>query len=102
MLPAETHSRRLIVISRHLASPLEHRSTCSPFDLESPMKRCDLARALILTPSISLIFGFAMCLGTHAKTLRGDVVTMKNGDRLTGELRGLNNGILFIETDYSE
>jgi putative salt-induced outer membrane protein YdiY len=65
------------------------------------MKRCDLARALILTPSISLIFGFAMCLGTHAKTLRGDVVTMKNGDRLTGEVKGLNNGILFIETDYS-
>jgi hypothetical protein len=70
-------------------------------DLESPMKRCNLAKVVILTPSISLIFGFAMCLGTQAKTLRGDVVTMRNGDRLTGEVKGLNNGILFIETDYS-
>lgn len=29
-----------------------------------------------------------------------DVVTMKNGDHLTGEIKKLENGILYIETDY--
>jgi putative salt-induced outer membrane protein YdiY len=48
-----------------------------------------------------IILVFSACHPTHAKKLRGDVVTMKNGDRLTGEVSGLNNGILSIETDYS-
>ena len=29
-----------------------------------------------------------------------DIVTMKNGDHLTGEIKKLENGILYIETDY--
>ena len=29
-----------------------------------------------------------------------DVVTMKNGDHLTGEVKKLENGILYLETDY--
>lgn len=47
------------------------------------------------------ILVFSVCHSAHAKKLRGDVVTMKNGDRLTGEVKGLDSGILFIETDYS-
>jgi len=35
------------------------------------------------------------------KPLRGDVVTMKNGDRFTGEVKRLQSGVLYIETSYS-
>jgi hypothetical protein len=35
-----------------------------------------------------------------AKVKRHDTVTMKNGDRLTGEVKKLEQGILYIETDY--
>jgi putative salt-induced outer membrane protein YdiY len=44
----------------------------------------------------------AICGSLHAaSTLRGDVVIMKNGDRFTGEVKRLQTGILYIETDYS-
>jgi len=29
-----------------------------------------------------------------------DVVVMKNGDRLTGEIKGLNSGVLYLNMDY--
>jgi len=35
-----------------------------------------------------------------AKVLRGDVVTMKNGDRFRGEVKTLQSGILYIAADY--
>lgn len=41
------------------------------------------------------------CGYANAKTLRGDVVVMKNGDRFTGEVKRLESGVLYIETDYS-
>jgi hypothetical protein len=47
------------------------------------------------------ILVFLICYSTHAKKLRGDVVTMKNGDHLTGEVKSLDSGTLFIETEYS-
>jgi putative salt-induced outer membrane protein YdiY len=47
----------------------------------------------------ALILGTCDCC--YAKTLRGDVVTMKNGDRFTGEVKRLQSGVLYIETDYS-
>jgi putative salt-induced outer membrane protein YdiY len=37
------------------------------------------------------------CLG---KVKRHDTIIMKNGDRLTGEVKRLEQGILYIETDY--
>lgn len=39
----------------------------------------------------------AACLG---KVKRHDIVIMKNGDRLTGEVKRLEQGILYIQTDY--
>jgi putative salt-induced outer membrane protein YdiY len=39
----------------------------------------------------------AACLG---KVNRHDTVIMKNGDHLTGEIKRLEQGILYIETDY--
>jgi hypothetical protein len=40
------------------------------------------------------------CLPSSAKVNRHDVVIMKNGDRLTGEVKKLASGVLYIKTDY--
>ncbi len=37
---------------------------------------------------------------TSAKVSRHDVVIMKNGDHMTGEVKKLENGVLYIQTDY--
>jgi putative salt-induced outer membrane protein YdiY len=49
------------------------------------------------------VIGFLQLLGgSHcfAKVKRHDTVIMKNGDRFTGEVKKLQQGILYIETDY--
>lgn len=38
------------------------------------------------------------CFPTQAK--RKDIVVMNNGDHFTGEVKRLENGLLFVETDY--
>jgi putative salt-induced outer membrane protein YdiY len=38
------------------------------------------------------------CLGAHAK--RKDLVIMMNGDHLTGEVKRLENGVLYVDLDY--
>ncbi len=35
-----------------------------------------------------------------AKAMRKDVVVMNNGDHFTGEVKSLQNGLLFVETEY--
>lgn len=60
-----------------------------------------LQRATTFRIAIFVALALSVCHCANAKTLRGDVVTMKNGDRLTGEVKGLQSGTLFIETDYS-
>src|SRR5579871_4418317 len=35
-----------------------------------------------------------------ADAKRADTVVMKNGDRLTGEVKKLENGVLYLDTDY--
>jgi putative salt-induced outer membrane protein YdiY len=64
------------------------------------MNRSNLARVFIFKFGVCLISASAICSGAHAKKLRGDVVTMKNGDRLTGEVKSLEQGVLYIKTDY--
>jgi putative salt-induced outer membrane protein YdiY len=50
---------------------------------------------LIVLAAALLLFPF------EAQARRNtDIVTMKNGDHLTGEIKKLENGILYIETDY--
>jgi len=50
-----------------------------------------------------MAFGFLQllscdpCLG---KVKRHDTIIMKNGDRLTGEVKRLEQGVLYVETDY--
>lgn len=52
---------------------------------------------------VFMIFGFpstfsgGLCLAT---VKRHDTIVMKNGDRLTGEVKRLEQGILYVETDY--
>ena len=50
-------------------------------------------RILILAPLLT-----CLCSSAHAK--RKDVVVMNNGDHFTGEVKRLQNGLLFVETEY--
>src|SRR5271154_255264 len=65
------------------------------------MIRFPLRRAAIFRSCVCFALGIAACTAIQAKPLRGDVVTMKNGDRFTGEVKRLQSGVLYIETDYS-
>jgi putative salt-induced outer membrane protein YdiY len=49
---------------------------------------------------IFLLFQLLMCLSCPVMALRGDVVVMKNGDHLTGQVKRLENGLLFVEMPY--
>ena len=46
----------------------------------------------------------SLCLSNAASSLakvnRHDTIIMKNGDRLTGEVKRLDEGILYVQTDY--
>jgi putative salt-induced outer membrane protein YdiY len=48
---------------------------------------------LLLAPLVT-------CLSSHAAAKRKDVVIMNNGDHFTGQVKRLQNGLLYIETDY--
>jgi putative salt-induced outer membrane protein YdiY len=50
-----------------------------------------------------IFFGFLFALGAgrcSAKVKRNDTIIMKNGDHLTGEVKRLEQGVLYVETDY--
>jgi len=51
----------------------------------------------ILTFTFSCIFLLAAPLYAREKT---DVIVMNNGDRLTGEIKGLDSGVLYVSFDY--
>src|SRR5271154_3305387 len=53
------------------------------------------SRLFVLVGFIVLI-----CLPSSAKVNRHDVVIMKNGDHLTGEVKKLEQGVLYVQTDY--
>src|SRR5271167_1303110 len=48
-----------------------------------------------------LFASFLACLCSQAQEKRKDVVVMNNGDRLTGRVKRLQNGLLFIEMPYA-
>ena len=60
------------------------------------VRRLTFARARRLL-FLSLLAVF-LCSSAEAK--RKDVVVMNNGDRFTGQVKRLQNGLLFVETDY--
>jgi putative salt-induced outer membrane protein YdiY len=49
--------------------------------------------------SLALIF-VVVVAPCAAKVKRHDTIIMKNGDKLTGEVKRLEQGVLYIETDY--
>jgi len=50
--------------------------------------------------SFFLLVSFLVCFGTPAQEKRRDVVVMNNGDHFTGKVKRLQNGLLYVETDY--
>jgi putative salt-induced outer membrane protein YdiY len=52
------------------------------------------SRLFLLTPLF-------VCLCSPAQAKRKDVVIMNNGDHLTGQVKRLQNGLLYMETDYA-
>jgi uncharacterized protein DUF481 len=54
------------------------------------------------TSQLVAVVGLAVlaCAPGWAKVSRHDVVIMKNGDHLTGEVKKLENGVLYVATDY--
>jgi putative salt-induced outer membrane protein YdiY len=49
---------------------------------------------------IFLLAVLMTCLCSPAQARRKDVVIMNNGDHFTGQVKRLENGLLFVETDY--
>jgi putative salt-induced outer membrane protein YdiY len=47
-----------------------------------------------------LLAPLLVCLCSSAQEKRKDVVVMNNGDRFTGKVKRLQNGLLYVETDY--
>jgi putative salt-induced outer membrane protein YdiY len=60
-----------------------------------------LERAIDVRLLVVFILVLDVCDRLPASTLRGDVLIMKNGDRFTGEVKRLESGVLYIETDYA-
>jgi len=55
--------------------------------------------------SANLVLLFLLLLACASPRAAGagrkDVITMNNGDRFTGEVKRLQNGLLYVETDYA-
>jgi hypothetical protein len=49
---------------------------------------------------ILLLVFLMVCFCFPAQAKRKDVVIMNNGDHFTGQVKRLQNGLLYIETDY--
>jgi hypothetical protein len=47
-----------------------------------------------------LVLLVVTCAASAAYAKRHDIVVMKNGDQLSGEVKKLENGLLFLDTDY--
>jgi len=49
---------------------------------------------------IQIIILAALFAGTLNAQGKTDVVVMKNGDRMTCEIKGLSDGVLYVKLDY--
>jgi putative salt-induced outer membrane protein YdiY len=50
---------------------------------------------------IFILVSFLACLCSSVQGARKDIIVMKNGDHFTGQIKRLENGLLYIETDYA-
>lgn len=55
----------------------------------------------LLVPTCFIAFGLLLWPSPAAARRKDDVIVMKNGDRLTGEIKKLENGQIYIETGYT-
>jgi hypothetical protein len=81
--------------------PINRRANVSaiPFRPRSHEMNIALIRIRRASHIILLALLWAcLCSAAHAK--RKDVVIMNNGYRFTGEVKRLENGLLYVETDY--
>jgi putative salt-induced outer membrane protein YdiY len=56
--------------------------------------------ALSSASRIFLLLPLLVCLSASAQEKRKDVVVMNNGDHFTGQVKRLQDGLLYVETDY--
>ncbi len=56
--------------------------------------------AFLRASAFFLLASFLACLCSQAREVRKDVVVMMNGDHFTGKVKRLENGLLYVETDY--
>jgi hypothetical protein len=47
-----------------------------------------------------LLVVFLVCLSSPAQAGRKDIIIMNNGDHFTGQVKRLQSGLLYVETDY--
>lgn len=60
-----------------------------------------LAKNCILRSNfVSLVVMVVLFFASVAEAKRKDLVIMKNGDRLTGEVKKLESGVLYVDLDY--
>jgi putative salt-induced outer membrane protein YdiY len=57
--------------------------------------------AFLRASSFFFLASLLACLCTPAQAKRKDVVIMNNGDHFTGQVKRLQNGLLYVETDYA-
>jgi hypothetical protein len=55
---------------------------------------------LALHIRLGILLSLLLLLAGQAKGGRKDLVTLKNGDRITGEIKRLDRGVLYIDLDY--
>src|SRR5689334_23347544 len=48
----------------------------------------------------TILILFLLAGGPAAARPKVDIITMANGDRITGEIKGLNGGVLRVDLDY--
>src|SRR5688500_19290950 len=60
---------------------------------------CNEVKRKLFRPGLILFLNVLIVLTALAKNV-DDVVVLKNGDRLTGEIKGLQRGELRIKSDY--
>ena len=54
------------------------------------------AKSVLTIPFFALGYAFLLATSLFARD-SSDVIVMKNGDHLTGEIKGLNAGVLYVE-----
>ncbi len=86
-----------------------NRSLFTPLHELSAVRKRGNRRSQIMTTAfrtylrVSGFFLIALslaCLSSPARELRKDTIVMSNGDRITGQVKRLQNGLLFVEMPY--